>query len=265
MKRWIVAAAALAAMLGHSTRGEAQAADRLTLMVQGSTLTNTDGGGGASIGWLHNFNANTILGVGGQYQYIGGARWKYGSLNLSHGIGEAGRRSTFYAEAHQGSGRDRVHSYDYGIYVAGVVQSFTKQLSLQLEDKHIEVDTVRGNLPRLGLTYYWGPTLSTNIAYAHSVSGNLDTRLTSLRVDRYGKTVNVLAGASTGQVSPVVIDLITGDSPSVVAHQYFLGVTKPFPRTDVTLLADYIRLASSERFTLSLNFTVHLRRPGASR
>jgi hypothetical protein len=269
MKRWIVAAAVLAAMIGHPTRGEAQAADgsddRLTLMAQGSTLTGTDGGGAASIGWLHNFNANTILGVAGQYQYVGGARWKYGSLTLAHGIGQSGTRSTFYAEAHQGSGSDHVHSYDYSIYAAGLVQSFTKQLSLQIEDKELEIDTVRGNLPKIGLTYFWGPTFSSTVSYAHSVTGNIDTRLTSVRVDSYGKTANLIAGMATGQVSPVVIDVITGDSPSVVAHEYFLGVTKPFSRADLTLLADYLRLASSERFTLTLNCTVHLRRPGASR
>jgi hypothetical protein len=129
MKRWIVATAALAAMMGYTARSDAQSADgtddRLTLTVAGSTLTGTDGGGSAAIGWLHNFSADTIVGISGQYQYVGGARWKYGSLNLSHGMGQAGRRSTFYAEAHQGSGSDHVHSYTYSIQAAGLVQSFT--------------------------------------------------------------------------------------------------------------------------------------------
>jgi len=37
--------------------------DRIVLSVNGSTLPGTNGGGGGSAGWLHNFDANTLAGI----------------------------------------------------------------------------------------------------------------------------------------------------------------------------------------------------------
>jgi hypothetical protein len=271
MRLWAISAAAFATMAGYSVSASAQSADgsddRLTLSASGSTLTGTNGGGAGSIGWLHNFNANTIFNLAGTYSTLGDAQWKYGSLTVAHGMGEAQRRTNLYAEIHEGSGEDNTHSYGYSIYAVGIVQNLSRQLSLQLEDRQLDVDTVKGNLPKIGLTYVWNPTLVTAISYAHSVSGDLGTRLTALRVDKYGKVVNLIAGAANGQASPLVINRLQPELnvPAQVLHEYFVGVTKPFPRASLTLLADYQKLADSERVTVTLNCTVNLRRPSTSR
>jgi hypothetical protein len=238
--------------------------DRLAMSVSGSTLTGTDGGWAGSLAWLHNFNANTVLGVAGDFQRIDDARWKYGSLSLAHGFGEASRRTNLYIEGHEGSGEDATHTYDYSIYAAGVIQNVTRQLAILLEDKQIDVDTVHGNLPKIGVQYLWSPTFLTTLNYSHSVSGNLGTRIASLRVDRYGKRVNLLAGLAGGETSPIVINRpITGllDTVPQDLRQVFVGATWPFPRADIGLLADYQRLeqSDSERFTLSFTCTLRLR------
>ncbi len=132
--------------------------DRLAVMVSGSTIENdfiSDNGWGASALWLHNFNANVVLGVGGEHQTLSDADWNFGIVSFNYGFGPAGRRTNVYVDGRQGSGEDLTHSYDYGIYTAGLYQSLTKQLTLQLEDKQVDVDTVRGNLPKLGLSYLW--------------------------------------------------------------------------------------------------------------
>ncbi len=114
--------------------------DRLSLMVAGHKLTNTDGGWGASAIWLHNFNANTLVGLGGETQEIksdiSDARWSFGKLTFNHGFGATETRTNVYADASIGSGRDDLHSYDYTIVTAGVFQNMTRQLSLQLENKY---------------------------------------------------------------------------------------------------------------------------------
>jgi hypothetical protein len=125
------------------------------------------------------------------------------------------------------------------------------------------VDTVQGNLPKLGLQYLWSPKLSTAVSYQHSVSGNLGTRITTLRVDSYQKGVNYFAGAANGQATPVVINLQTGfETPGLVLHEYFIGIGKPGARADLSVLLDYSKLATSEKWTLSFNAMLH-RRQGA--
>lgn len=255
----VAAATGLAAVVG-SQPAFAQTDDRLTMSASGATLTGTDGGYAGSLGWLHNFSANTVLGVSGEFQRIGDARWKFGSLNLAHGFGEASRRTNLYVEGHEGSGEDLVHSYDYSIYAGGVIQNITRQFAIQLEDKQIDVDTVEGNLPKIGFQYLWTPTLLTTLSYSHSVSGNLGTRVGSFRVDRYGKGVNFLAGIAGGQTSPIFINLT--DTVPQDLRQAWVGATWPFPRMDLGVMADYQKLEQSERFTLSVNCIVRLRGAG---
>ena len=235
--------------------------DRFTFMGSGSTLTNTDGGWGASVGWLHNFDANTILGLSGEHQTIADSDWNFGTLNLAYGFGQANTRTNLYLEGHQGSGKDPTHSYDYGIWAAGLYQNLTRQLSLQLESRQVDVDTVHGNLPKLGLQYLWTPQLSTSASYSHSISGNLGTRIRTVRIDGYGKKAAYFAGAANGPASPVVINLTT-TIPAVILHEYFIGYGRAFSRADMTTVLDYQKLGVSEKFTLSVNFTVHKRSGG---
>ena len=57
--------------------------DRIVLSVDGSTLPGTNGGGGGSVGWLHNFDADTLAGVAVDHQGISAAQWTFGSVNGS--------------------------------------------------------------------------------------------------------------------------------------------------------------------------------------
>ena len=266
MRRGWVVCGACATALGYASQAIAAppaSDDRFTLMASGSSLTNTNGGWGAAAGWLHDFNADTILGFGAEHQSIGDANWNFGSVNLSHGFGDASSRTTLYAEAHEGSGKDKVHSYEYSIVAVGAYQNLTHQLSLQLEDKQINVDTEDGNLPKLGLQYLWSPTFSTAVAYAYSVSGSLDTRIVSGRFDTYGKTVSFFGGVANGQASPILINEngLPG-APAKILHEYFVGAGHDFSRADTKLVLDYVNLAGSEHWTLTLSCVLHRRHGG---
>ncbi len=240
--------------------------DRLVASANGSTLSGTNGGGGGSLGWLHNFNPNAIVGLSGEYQTLAGSKWGFGSLNVAFGRGQANTRSNYYAEAHVGSGDDAVHSYDYSVYAAGLIQNVTHQLALQIEDKQIDIDTTRGNLPKVGLQFVWSPSLLTTAAYSHSVNGNLGTRLGTVRLDHYGKSFNVIVGGAGGKASPAVVDIQTGIStPGLTLREGFVGFTKPFSNVDLTLLGDYLKLADIERVTVTLNCIVHLRGRGGAK
>lgn len=243
----------------------AESDDRLAIAVNGSTISRASDGGGGSIAWLHNFSANTIFGAGAEYQTIANAHWSFGTLNFSKGIGGANHRSTFYAEGRVGSGNDGGQSFDVRQYHVGLIQGITHQLSLQFEDKQIDIDRTHGNLPKFGIQYLWSPRLLSNVSYSHSVSGNLGTRLGAVRVDYYGKRFNVIVGGAGGKASPDIVDLHGLLQEGLTLREGFAGIGKTFSRVDLTLLGDYIKLGETERVTVTLNCMVHLRSVGGSR
>jgi hypothetical protein len=241
--------------------------DRLALMAQSATLTGTDGGWGGSALWLHNFNADVILGLGGEHQSIGDARWNFGKLTFNYGFGQASERTSLYLEANEGSGHDKVHHYDYSIEAVGLYQAITRQWIIQLEDRRIDVDTVKGNLPKLGVQYWWSPTLATSVAYAYSQDVHLDTQLLTARVDASAKNVNFFAGLANGPAAPIVTNNIVvpiGPYPSVVLHEYYVGIGRTFSRADITTVLDYSKLGSSNHWTLTFSAMLH-KRTGVAR
>lgn len=233
-----------------------------TTDVNGVRLEGGDGGAG-SIGWLHNFNADAIVGAAVEYQTVADSHWTLGALSFNYGRGAAETRSNFYVDGRKGSGRDDVHSFTYGTYTVGLIQNITRQFSVLIEDKQIDVDTTHGNLPKLGMQYLWSLKLLTQVSYSHSVSPDLGTRLWATRADYYGKHVNLIFGGAAGQATPAVVDplQVNVTIPGLTTREVFVGVTKPFSRFDVTLLGDYLEIGDIERFTLTLNGMVRLGSP----
>lgn len=237
------------------------AEDRIVVSADGTTLTGTNGGGGASLGYLHNFDASTIVGVAVEHQVLSDAQWTFASLNGSATIGSENQRYSFYGEAHEGPGHDGLRAFDYKIEALGVIGTFDHRLSAQIEDRRIDVEATHGNLPKLGLSYLWGPHLMTTAAYQYSVSGNLGTRLPSVRIDSYWATINVFGGVSWGPTSPVVFNLPTGLVSQVrQLKEGYVGVSKPFPRIrgELTAVADYLDLAGIKKASLTVSYIFHI-------
>jgi hypothetical protein len=141
----------------------------------------------------------------------------------------------------------------------GAALPLYENLSLQLEDRQIDIDTTHGNLPKIGLSYVWTPRVQTTVSYADSVGGNLGTHLTSLRFDLFPGTVHLIAGGVHGKADSVVVNLQPGTRvPARTLHEGFLGISRMFGRTEVLLLGDYLELGQSERVTGTLNVTIHL-------
>lgn len=266
-------AALLACVLGVAT-AHAQVAvseDRLLASINGSTLTDTNGGGGGSFAWLHEFNADTIGTLGVEHQVLAGSEWTFGSLSLSYTAGPDDARFGIYGEAHLGSGTDPQH-FDYRIEAIGLSGTFSHKLSALLEDRQIDVQTTHGNLPKVGLSYLWTPHLQTGVSYQYTVSGNLGTRITSVRLDLFGSTLSGLAGVAFGQGAPAIFGVlrepgsaqaVNGEIlPARQLHEEYLGLTKPVPswRSDFTLLFDYLDLGGIKRGTITLSYVYHLPR-----
>jgi hypothetical protein len=268
----LAAAGALMPGRGHAAGTD----DRLAVSLQGSTLTQTNGGGGGSVAWLHNFDADTLAGIAAEHQSISSAHWTFGSVNGAVTLGTGDARYSLYGDAHEGDGNNGPHRLNYEIEAAGVIGTYFHRLSAELEDKRIDVDTLHGNLPKAQLAYLWNPHLLTTVSYAYSVTGNLGTRLSTVRIDSYGPGVSFLAGGSYGPVSPIVIGVVgvLGQAGferyTVGIHRLkegYGGVSKALPRLrgELTLIADYQDLAGSKRTTLTLNFVFHVGHTGSAR
>lgn len=269
-----IASLALMALLGASLmQGPARADsaisdDRMVVSVDGSTLTGTNGGGGASLGWLHNFAPGSIAGIAVEHQVLADSQWTFGSLNGSVGFGPEKQRFNAYGEVHEGGGVDDSHSFRYEIEAAGLIGTFDHKLSAQAEDRRVDVETVHGNLPKAGLSYLWGPHILTTASYQYTVSGNLGTRVTAARLDIYEAKMNFFAGTAFGQASPAVLNIETNlvtSGPHVLVpphqlHEEYVGLSKPFARwhSDLTVTADYLDLSGIARASLTLTYIFHI-------
>jgi hypothetical protein len=253
-------------VLGESSTAD----DRIAISADGSTLTGTDGGGGASLGWLHNFDADSLATVAIEHQALADADWTFGSVSGSLTRGPSNQRYSFSAEAHEGVFDEGPKAYRYSNEALGVVGTYFHRLSAQLEDREIDIETIHGNLPKAGLSYLWGSHLLTSVSYAYSVSGNLGTRLTSTRFDAYGSKVNFLGGVAFGQASPIVVGTVANRlvvlAPGHTLHEGYVGMSKPLPslRSELTLVADYQDLSGSKRATLTLNYVFHVGHAGTA-
>lgn len=243
--------------------------DRILLSANGESLTNTNGGGGGAINWLHNFNADALAGAGVEHQSLANAHWTFGSLNGSYTVGPGDQRYTFYGEAHEGGGNSGTRSMHYRTEVVGTAGTFDRRLSLQLEAKHIDIDTVSGYLPKLGVSYLWNPHFQTALSYSYSLgSNNLGTRLTSGRLDFYESRASFFGGFSFGQATAAVLQyvgpVLTTNIPGLRLKEGYAGVTVPLPRarSEVSVILDYQSLASdlvaSKRFQGTLNYVFHI-------
>jgi hypothetical protein len=246
--------------------------DRITVSGDGASLTGTGGGGGASVGWLHNFDADTLAGVGVEHQVLANAHWTFGSLNGSWSTGAGNQRYSFYGEAHEGAGDDGPKPFKYAIEAVGVYGTFFHRLSLQFEDKQVDVEKTHGNLPKVGVAYLVNPHLQASASYSYSTGGNLGTRLTALRLDCYLPEFNLLAGYSFGQAAPAVILNFQADAAALFfagpqLHEGYVGVSKPFPhqRSELTLVADYQDLSGIKHAIVTLSYTVHVGHAGTPR
>lgn len=250
----------------------ALAEDRLTLGANGSTLTDTDGGAGGVVGFLHELSPGKLIGIGAEYQSIADAHWAFGTLRGALIRGKpTSMRWSISGELNYGSGEVDGRAFDHATGTAGASLIFPGGLTLEFEDRQIDIDTTRGNLPKFGLSYLWNPRWRMGASYSQSVSGNLGTELVAARVDYFsGSHLNLFLGAASGQASPAVLNLQTGFvQPGRQMKALFVGLTKPFSRADLMLVGDYLNLSGNpddiERFTLTLNCSIHLRARGQPR
>lgn len=234
--------------------------DRLLLSGNGEWLTGGSGGGGGSALWSHTFAPRDVLNLGAEYQTIANSHWTNGILSGSFGLGSATSGSAVYFEAHEGAGDVAQSAFDYSVITAGLLATPIEWLTVQLEERRIDVSTSHGNLPKLGLSFRVAKPLLVSVSYADTAGGNLGTQLTTLRLDYVGPAVNALAGAATGKAAPAVLNLLGQVvRPAPRLTELFAGIGGSMGRGTWQLLADYVDLEGFKRTTVTLSCSLPLR------
>jgi hypothetical protein len=233
--------------------------DRIVASLDGAKDSQTQGNGaGASAAWLHNFDANSLVGVGLEHQSLSGAQWTFGSVSGSMSRGSGDMRYGVYADVHEGGGVDGPNAFHYSIVDCGVTGTYRHRFSLQLESRQIDVETTHGNLPKVALSYVLVPHLLASVSYAYSVGGNLGTRLATARIQWDGAQVNPLAGVAFGRAAPAALNLQTGMAQPNTLKEGYVGLSFPQPRGELTVLLDYLDLAGGERAMLTVIYLLRL-------
>ena len=258
---WSLVAAALALLSSRSVLSQeisstapSPTTDRVLLGASGSTLSAGSGGGGASIGWLHDISGSAIA-VAGDYDTQDNAHWEYASLS---GVLNVGAADSVFAEVDEGVGTvglsTGLHHFDYRMEVLGANATLGGKVTAQFETRQINIDTSRGNLPKLSLGYLWSHDWQTTGSYAKSVGGNLGTELAALRVDRLGgRMATLFLGGAVGHVAPPVVNFQPGQT--AISPQYregFLGASKEIAHREWSFVMDYTSLERVRRVTLSV-------------
>jgi len=245
--------------VGDTVGAAASAEDRLVFSANGSTLTGDHGGGGAAATWLRQFDSGSLIGLGAEYETIYNSHWTLGNFNGALALSPGGVKTSLYAEAHLGAGDTGGEPFHYTNVAAGFISTLTPWLSVQLEERYIDIEPSRGNLPKLGLSFRLAPTLLGSVSYAQSFGGNLDTKLGTARLDYSGTQFSWLVGGAYGPVAPRVLNLIGQTvGPAKTLKEGFVGAGRSFGRTDWQLIADYQDLEGFKRTTITLNCTLHL-------
>lgn len=232
--------------------------DRLVFSADGSWLTGGSHGAGGAALWSHTFAPGDVLNAGVEQQQIANAHWTTGALSGSLALGSDAPAISVYGEAHEGAGDIGQRGFHYSVVAAGLVKTI-QWLSVQIEERRIDVDTSHGNLPKLTLAFHVARPLLLSVSYADTLGGNLGTRLTTLRVDYAERPVTALAGVSRGQAAPAVLNLLGQTvEPGPQLTEVFAGLGRSVGRSDWQLLADHQDLGGIERTTVTLLCTLHL-------
>jgi len=179
-------------LVSHALTAGAASEDKLVFSGNGMTLTGDHGGGGGAATWLRQFDTGNLLGLGAEYQQIYNSHWTLGTFNGALKFGQGSIKTSLYTEAHVGSGSSAGEPFDYTNIAGGFISALTPWLSVQLEERYIDIQPSHGHLPKLGLSFLLAPKVLASVSYAQSFGGNLGTKLGTARLDYVGMPISWL-------------------------------------------------------------------------
>ena len=225
---------------------------------------SASGGGGGSVDWIHSAGRGTIYTLGIASYAIGGSQWTYGRGGASF---HPSRRIFVHSQASLGGGQSPDKSFAYQIYQADVAYEAAKWALPKIEEQYIRVGSTRGNLLRIGALLVPSTSTSFDLEYGRSVSGNLNTSFTSVRLDHSLGRMRIFTGLVIGEANPAIFNVSVGGSvPAQNIREVFFGLVYYMSRYEFGPRADYLNLGGNSHTIIAFSFkipigTSHVRQP----
>ena len=216
----------------------------------------TNGGGGGALGWLHNFDADSLAGVAGRAPGTGDGTLdlRLGQRHPSHAVRPINAIASTAKRTRDGATTARA-TFNYAIEAAGVDRHILPQAVRAARRQADQCRDHARESAQGGTLLSVESALPDSVSYSYSVSGNLGTRLTAARIDDYGaacesfwpgRVRSGLAGRTVHR--SCTSQLGATRDPWAPAQGRIRGVSKPLPhlRSELTLVGDYQDLSGSK-------------------
>jgi len=155
------------------------------------SLSGEQDGASASVLWIN----GPRLAYGLSHNRFRGAEWTYGTATYTW----RKARWITQAEANLGAGRAE-ESFPYRVFrLSATREVVPARLYVDVEQRFLNIDRLRGNLLRGGLTWLASPEWMFSSSVYGSLGGNLEMRYLTARIDQNPSPIGLLAGASVGR------------------------------------------------------------------
>lgn len=221
-------------------------------------FTSANDGGSGSIDWVHTNELSGTYTAGFAAFSTAGSRWAFGKGGIAFRTQE---RVTIQGQASIGGGHTSGTNFTYQIYDGGLIYKTSSRLYLKFNDEYLQIGATRENLLKPGVMLIPTKRFAADLTYAHSATGNLNTRFFLGRFDFKTRPINFLGGFGIGHTTPEILNVSVG-SLSVNQHfsEGFFGFGVPLSGAELTVVADFPNLQAIHKQTLTLSLKVPLRR-----
>lgn len=213
-------------------------------------------GGGTGVGWLRTSHGTTIA-VGAHHFRIADSEWTLVSSAVSL---QPHRGLTLGGSARIGAGRADGARFDYRFYEGSVGVRVAPALHFTVADQYFDVGGTHGHLLKPGAQVVFAHRLLTEIDYAKSAGGNLDTETVAARASLIISRITIISGMATGRTAPEIFDVAVGRAAMTSdLRESFAGLQLRVRRADVTLVWSELVVNGAYRGTLSgaLKYQIH--------
>lgn len=210
------------------------------------SLSGEEDGASASIHWL----TRPVLAFGLSHHQYRNAHWTYVTMSYA-------RRLPGWitqAEADLGAGKAE-SSFPYRmIRLSATREVVPGRLYLEIEDRYLEIDRLRGNLVRGGVNWFASDAWSLSSSVYASTGGNLGMRYLTARADRTPAPLGFLAGATVGRSEPGFFRELS-EAPPGSSREVFGGLTFLTSSGKAMIVLSAARTGNDDRVRASVSWT----------
>lgn len=214
-------------------------------------------GGNGSVEWLHSNATGMTYTLGAAAFTVLDSNWAFGRGSIAFRPSD---KIVVQAQASVGGGHMAGTTFPYQIYEGGLTYKTTDRVYLKINEQYLGIGEVKGHLLKPGVMLLLTQRFTADIAYAHSIAGNIDSAFLTSRFDFKTRRMGFLGGIAMGRAPAEIVNLKVGGQPrSETWKEVFVGFSIPLPWGELTVISDFPNLGATRRQTLTFGWKMPLR------